>query len=280
MRTFVVENFWKAFNTTPDTPLKAFIRCKVEGGYIIEINGEKIFARSELSIPEGKIVTLKPVSYSGGKVIFKVQDRQGRQENPSLSKAPLPDVLPYLALSNLNLPITQERLKVLFRIVEMMTKKIEQKEKSEEKSAPDPTVELGIKILNAAHLALKDRKVVFFALYHPIYGNIPIKKKEELQKESSEDSSSLVSFMVNTISLGKILVNLLYSKGKLSGTLLFEDPEKLNEARGRYEEVKSGLDPSPFIESLIWQWKRPITEGFFAEDLIPFKLNRNVDVIL
>lgn len=281
MRTFVVDNFWNIFNATLNAPLKAFIRCKVEGGYIIEIDGEKFFARSELQIPEGKIVHLKPISYSGGKVIFKLLSRQEMKESPPFSKTPPPDVLPFLTLSNLNLPITQERLKLLQTIIERIVKKPAQEKKSENKPVTEPTLELGIKILNVAHVALKDKKVVFFALHHPVYEHTLIKVKEELKKEGPEDLTKSVSFIVDTFNLGKILVNLFYINGKLSGTLVFEGPDNFKKARKRYEEVKTDFNFSSFIETLSWQWKKSnLLEEFLKEDLTSFNLNRNIDVIL
>lgn len=281
MRTFVVDNFWNSFNATLNAPLKAFIRCKVEGGYIIEIDGEKFFARSELQIPEGNIVHLKPISYSGGKVIFKLLSRQEMKESPPFSKTPPPDVLPFLTLSNLNLPITQERLKLLQTIIERIVKKPTQEKKSENKPVTEPTLELGIKILNVSHVALKDKKVVFFALHHPVYEHILIKVKEELKKEGPEDLTKSVSFIVDTFNLGKVLVNLFYINGKLSGTLVFEGPDNFKKARKRYEEVKTDFNFSSFIETLSWQWKKSnLLEEFLKEDLTSFNLNRNIDVIL
>lgn len=274
MKVFVVNDLWKSLNFLPDSTLKAIIRSKVEGGYIIEINGERIFAKSELSIPPGAAVTLKPVSFSEGKAVFKVQGKQEGHESLPSPKASMPEALPYMALSNLNLPITKERVRMLSRIIKRIL--VRQKEGSD----PEPALELGIKILNAAHLSLKDKKVVFLALHHPVYGEIPVKVKENIKSKTPEEPSTSISFAVRTRSLGRIIVNLLYSKGKMSGALVFESPEKLNRARSLYEEVQSELDPSPFIESLQWRWKSSAVEDFFTEDLEPFQLNRNLDILL
>ncbi|TYP53328.1 hypothetical protein [Thermosediminibacter litoriperuensis] len=306
MRTFLVENLSTNLPVSMDMTCRAVVCNKVEGGYIIDINGEKIFARTGLLFAEGQTVTLKPVRFFENQVVFKVLNRQDKASGQTQTAAPTAgDFLSLLTLSKLNIPITRNRLKILSRFIEQLLEEIdrpgENPARSEraqfrepgslrnnsveettgavtrESTEPTTSALIAVRVLNAAHANLKDVQVAFFSLNHPFFGNILLKVKK--RREEGPDSLPVtLSFLVNAASLGRILVNLTYSKGVIGGSLVFEDREKLDIARKRYENIKEKVSFSRVIESLSWQWHRIAADKFLLEDLDALGVNSGVDV--
>ncbi|MCG0276357.1 MAG: hypothetical protein L5655_09425 [Thermosediminibacteraceae bacterium] len=304
MRAFLVSNLSPTISGSVDMTFRAFVCKKVENGYIIEINGEKIFARTDLWFKEGNIITLKPVRFFENKVVFKVLERHDRVSEGTQQATPaLNDVLPVTILSKLNIPITPNRLKILTRIIEKLLENIDHAGKHSilpeqthshiherilnssaendkdisrgEAAEPTSFAQIASRVLNAAYADLKDTKVEFFAFNHPLYGNILLKVKR--QEREQDKPLITLSFLVNTSNLGRILVSLSYSKGIIGGSLIFEDQEKLDIARKRYEKIKENSTFPRLIESLNWQFRKISADKFLLEDLNP-GINSGVDV--
>ncbi|ADL08615.1 hypothetical protein [Thermosediminibacter oceani] len=306
MKTFMVEGPSPNLSASVDTACRAVVCKKVEGGYIIDINGERILARTDLGFAEGQTLTLKPVRFSADQIVFKVLNRQDKATHRPPAATPAGrDLLPILTLSKLNIPITQNRLKIFSRVIEKLVEEIdrprenptledeilprstgdlwnnavEEKPGSAAREAAEPStfIRIALKVLNAAHADLKDVKVAFFSVGHPFFGNILLKVKRRREERQGSPPVNL-SFLVNIAGLGRILVNLTYSKGVIDGSLVFEDREKLDIARKRYEDIREKIPRSLVVESLRWKWQKVDIDKFLFEDLDPSGINSGVDI--
>lgn len=115
-------NFESDFNTSLGDMIKAVISQKLEGGYVLDLGGKKVFARSTLDLDLGDLLKLKIIESSPSQLVLKVIEFS---KNDTLPKElPLPFNLPntseihgaFNLLSKLNLPITQERIELIVNL--------------------------------------------------------------------------------------------------------------------------------------------------------------------
>lgn len=105
-------------NISSEEILNCIISDKIEGGYIIDINGEKIFAKSELSFMPKDTIQVKVVENSPSQLILKVLpkiEKRNVETKSPVAKSP-EQKLAMTVLSKLNLPMKTERINTLSNI--------------------------------------------------------------------------------------------------------------------------------------------------------------------
>ncbi|HHY05222.1 MAG TPA: hypothetical protein GX534_08570 [Thermoanaerobacterales bacterium] len=229
--------------------LNAKILEKSEDGYIIDLLGKSIFARSDLELKVGQNINLRLINKSGNKIVFKIAKDNDRLntsgKNQICDSFDSPEVKSAITLlSKLNLPITKQSLETLRDIYSKLLKQKPLNDDNANSSLRQETTQgqtetrlnLGIKALNLLYQKSQLEHISFFML------TMPCPKTQLIVKQSGQyednGSTSTFSFIVETTNLGSILVKILKQQETISSTLIFEDKKGLDIARKEADKLK------------------------------------------
>jgi hypothetical protein len=242
-----ISNGYKSGNV-----LRAVVSKKTDSGYVLILNGKEVLAQSQLNFTPGELITLRIVDVSQKRLLLKLV----HSEKPNLNTSQSSDIIykfaefPYAQICfmialKLNLPITKERISAIHEFLEEFMK---QNDKSTNKSGikqnflqenaqeiKDFKLYILLKMLNVLHKKTNDNtNIVFlFSPYQPFYDKVYAKFARSNGNKDSEAQLSL-SFIVDTVNLGSVLVEILQYKNNTSVTMVFEKSETL-------EVIKSSI---------------------------------------
>ncbi|WP_422446826.1 hypothetical protein [Thermoanaerobacterium sp. DL9XJH110] len=275
-------------NFTAGEVLKAAVCRKAPGGYIIQLNGKEVYAVSDLDLKIGEMLKLKVVEASGSHLTLKVIRRgapgaSGGGASVSFEMADTPETRAAIhLLSNLNLPMTEERLELLsdfFRQAGGRNKpdcpaaaSHGQYHRNGAQMKNDPLNDIDslfkipmtrrellekhlteiekigdfllMKAVNGIYKKAGTEQAAFFVIPLPVYKKAYLKVFSKPSPRSGDTSISL-SFLVETRNLGPALVNIVRENGLTRASITFEEKKALETAR------KALADPGGQASALI-----------------------------
>lgn len=265
--------------------LNAVVSQKTGDGYLINIRGMEVFARSGLDLAVGQNLVLKVMEASSSQVILKVLKTDADKKSIS-DDAPgsLKNTLKFnwtaearaaiKLLSALNIPITEERLSRVSRLLaEIVHKNIRND------SAPDKagtfTEFLAVRALNIVYRHAGLNNIFFFLLPLPQKNAVYFKVTGE-PRARGDSATTCLSFIVDTETLGPVLAEIYLTGSCTAASLTFEEKKGLDAAKKALAEL--GPEAGGLIKSLKLKTGRVSREDFFFAELKGLDLSSGINL--
>lgn len=271
--------------------LKAVISKKTSNGYVLILNGKEVHAQSQINFTLGELLTLKIIEISQTRLLLRLVRTDKNIEA-------LPDSgfisefannteagICLLLTSNLNLPITKERISL---INEFLMESINHKAGdsiSKSSIAKNCLSEqngdlehlLLLKMLNVLHKTTNNINVFFFSPSHFVYDKVYAKFTQNSENIKQKNQLCL-SFIVDTKNLGSVLVKILQHKKHINICMSFEDNQALDTVKDFISKLKDTT--SPVVRSIDLKIGSISKKNFFFENLEPHRILPGIDVRL
>ncbi|MDI3480691.1 MAG: hypothetical protein PWQ97_346 [Tepidanaerobacteraceae bacterium] len=249
--------------------LAAKVLQKVDGGYIIDLNGLEIFAQSDLSFAPGKLLKLKVIESNPSRLILKVLNtdsvQKGTQEGqPVLSKQLFPAEIraALKLLSKLNLPATEERVAIVSDLLSGIVNNNEQTGAVRDTSGV--LTHLALKALNLIYKESGPYNIYYFALPLQEYKTVYFKLSSH-SKTASHKTFLHLSFIVDTQDFGLVLAEIYQNQSSTTASLTFENKDGMEAARKAIARLGDGADS--LLKSLKIKMGKISKRDFFLKDL-------------